>query len=168
MIGQGFEPRALTAKVTLLPSPLWASSNPVVESLCPSSPGPHSSLLSSAVHSRFYGPGAEHPAHTHLWLDPRLRGEPLQVLPASHLHTHAAGALHCHPGQGPVLPALLKPQTLQDPEGLGEGQCCQVHTANGPCLDPEDKPCVRSLHLALETRCRQVSALSLSGRFSPD
>lgn len=118
-------------------------------------------FFSPTVLSGFCGPGAEHSAHAHLRLDPCLRGEPLQVLPASHLHAHAAGALRRHPGQKSVPPALLKPQTRQDPEGLGEGQCCQVHTANGPQPGPEDEPRVRSPpRLAPETRCR---ALSLPG-----
>lgn len=119
-------------------------------------------FFSPAVHSGLCGPRAEHPAHAHLRLDPRLRGESLQVLPAPHLHTNPAGALCCHPGQRPVSPALLQPQTLQDPEGLGEGWRRQVHAASGLRPGPEDKPCVRCLTQA-PARHRQDSAQSLSG-----
>lgn len=136
-----------------------------MDSLCPPAPGPHCSLLSSAVHSGLCGPGAEHPAHAHLRLDPRLRGKPLQVLPASHLHAHPAGALRRHPGQSPPPPALLKPQTLQDPEGLGEGQRCQIHAACGPRPGPEDEPLVRACSW-LRTPAPAGQRLRLSGLLS--
>lgn len=133
--GLGFEPRILSSTGTAPASEQRRH--------CQSCSDLIANLFSSTVHAGLRGSGAEHPAHAHLWLDACLRGEPLQVLPAAHLHAHAAGALRRDPGQRPAPPALPQPQTRQDPQGLGEGQRCKVHGAHQPGTGGEDQPRVR-------------------------
>lgn len=101
---------------------------------------PHCNLFSPTVQLGLRGPAAKHPAHAHLWLDTCLRGEPLQILPASHLHTHAAGALRGHRDKRPLPLTLLEPQTFQDPKGLGEGWSPEPHITQRPLPNPKDKP----------------------------
>ena len=98
------------------------------------------------VHSGLCGSGTEHPAHAHLRLDPPLRGELLQVLPAPHLHPHPAWYPVLSSWPKACSPAVCQPQTHQDPEGLGEEWLRQVHTASGPHPGPEDKARMTGLH----------------------
>lgn len=58
-----------------------------------------------------------------------LRREPVQILPASDLHPHAARPMYCDPSKSHLQPALHPAKTSANQEGLGEGKIREVCSA---------------------------------------
>lgn len=103
----------------------------VLRTLTGGKTGPRSSadcfvFLFLLVYPGIYCLGHQHPAHPHIRLVEGLRWEPIQVLPASHLHPHAARPMHCDPSKSRLQFALHPAQTPSNQEGLGEGEVRQV------------------------------------------
>lgn len=78
------------------------------------------------VYAGIYCLGHQHPAHPHIWLVKGLWWEPIQVLPASHLHSHAACPMYCDPSKSCLQFALHSAETHANQKRLGEGEVRQV------------------------------------------
>lgn len=86
-------------------------------------------FLFLSVHPWICCPANQHSAHPHVRMVEGLWREPVQILPASHLHPHAARPMYCDPSKGRLQPALHPPQTRANQEGLGEGEIREVCSA---------------------------------------
>lgn len=125
----GQQPLAIASHgwATAEPEHLWAPLSPRGENT--RSSANRCVFLFLLVHPWIYCLANQHSAHPHVRMVEGLRWEPVQILPASHLHPHAARPMYCDPSKGHLQPALHPPQTHANQEGLGEGEIREVCSA---------------------------------------